>query len=154
MWNIYYSLIYSVLFYCNTIWGNAGTSIVKPLFIAQKRVVRTIMSMRRRDHTNDIFKIQKVLKFEDMNKYCCALFVYKALQGSIDCSLFQIRVNDRYPTRYNNQLEIPLLNSSQTQRSIIYHGVKIWNALPALLKENISVDSFKFNLKKFLLSKY
>ena len=45
MWNIYYALVYSVLFYCNTIWGNAGTSIVKPLFIAQKRVVRTIMSM-------------------------------------------------------------------------------------------------------------
>ena len=39
---IYMSLIYSYLNYCNIIWGGAYDTVLKPLFILQKKAIRII----------------------------------------------------------------------------------------------------------------
>ena len=52
---IYTGLIYSLLVYAIVIWGKSTMKHVKPLIIAQKRIIRTIMNRSRFHHTNADF---------------------------------------------------------------------------------------------------
>ena len=154
MQHIYYSLIYSHLFYCHTVWGAAGKFKTNSLMTAQKRTIRTMSYLKKYDHTNESFKTLRLLKYKDINTYCCALYVYKSVNNHISNDFFQFRVNERYPLRNNNILDTPYMRTTQSQTSIRYHGVKVWNDLPSFVKEKTSVTSFKKALKLFLLSQY
>ena len=55
---------------------------------------------------------------------------------------------------YQNNYFIPLLNTSQAQRSMKYQGPLIWKALDAYLKTCKTLQSFKTKLKNLLLQKY
>ena len=78
---IYNSLIYSNLLYGNIIWGNTYPSVLKPLIVAQKSILRTIMFRSRYAHTNDDFYSLGLLKLEDINLFNSYLFTYKSLHG-------------------------------------------------------------------------
>ena len=52
---IYYSLIFPLLFYCNTVWGGTGKSSLNSLFIVQKKAIRLIDHIRKYDHTAPSF---------------------------------------------------------------------------------------------------
>ena len=66
---LYNSLIYPQLTYVNIIWGKSCKTHLKPLFISQKRVIRTIMYRPRTHHTNNDFIQLQILKLEDINNY-------------------------------------------------------------------------------------
>ena len=55
-------------------------------------------------------------------------------------------------TRNSNNLEIPLFKSKSGQRTFEYRGVKIWNNLNNELKSEISLTTFKHNVKKALIA--
>ena len=147
------SLIYPYLIYCNTVWGSACQTTIKPVVTAQKRVIRTISGLRKFDHTNDEFFRMKFLKVTDINVYCSALFVYKSLI-SPDNNFFVRRTNQRYPLRFDDQLTTPVTHSQQSESCILYHGVKIWNNLPTLIRSSLTLAQFKTRLKSHLLSLY
>ena len=154
MKHIYYSLIYSNLFYCNTVWGAAAKNKTNRLFISQKKIMRTMAYRKRSDHTNELFSEFGLLKLDDINIYCSALFVYKALNGLIENNMFNVRVNNRYNMRNTNLLDTPLMLTQQSQSFIGYHGVKVWNELPSIIREKSTLDNFKQSLKMFLLNRY
>ena len=49
-------------------------------------------------------------------------------------------------------LFLPQRNLSKGQEAISYTGAKFWNEIPAVVKETQSIDTFKGNLKKYLLN--
>ena len=55
-----------------------------------------------------------------------------------------------YHTRKNSDLYMTLNNSSLGQRCITFRGSKFWNELPSNLKENVTVSTFKKNIKVYL----
>ena len=152
--HIYYSLIYPNIIYCHTLWGTAGVSRVKQVVTAQKRIVRTMAGLKKYDHTNNAFSNLRLLKFEDINVYCCALYVFKSLNSLIDNQYFQYRNNERHDLRNPDLLRLPQVKSSQSQSSIRYYGVKVWNQIPSYIRQKTTIQSFKSSLKDYLLSKY
>ena len=106
-------------------------------------------------HTN-CFSEFGLLKLDDINIYCGALFVYKSLNNIIESNMLNIRFSDRYNMRNNltNVLDIPLKLTQQSQSFIGYHGVKIWNDLPFNVRQMHTLDRFKQSLKIYLLNKY
>ena len=68
--------------------------------------------------------------------------------------IFQLRNNDRYGLRFPNILIVPLTKSQQSELSIHYRGVFIWNDLPPLVRSASSLTSFKRLLKTHLFSHY
>ena len=151
---IYYSLIYSNLIYCQTVWGGASNSALSPLNIIQKRVMRTIEGLKKRDHTNDAFYKHTILKLTDINVFHCATFVYKSLHNLTSNNYFTRNLNDRYPTRSGSNLHVPFMSSSQSQTNIRYQGPRIYNCLPDDIKNKPTVYSFKSSLKRHLISRY
>ena len=111
---IYNSLIYSNLLYGNIIWGNTYPSVLKPLIVAQKSILRTIMFRSRYAHTNDDFYSLSLLKLEDVNLFSSYLFTYKSLNGlSEPTDYFRFVTNDRYDLRNNFNLRLPYFRSLQ-----------------------------------------
>ena len=152
---IYYSLIYSNLIYCHTVWGAASREAMTPLITIQKRVIRTIERLKKRDHTNDSFYKNKILKLSDINIVVCATFVYKCLNGLIpNNNRFAPNVNQRYQTRNRLNLRLPFVTSSQSHSGIVYHGAKVYNSIPNDIKNKTSVNCFKSTLKKHLIASY
>jgi len=70
MKQIYTSLIYPHLTYCQTVWGATHKNTLKSLRTAQKRSVRTILGLKKFDHTHDGFTDLKLLKLCEINVYC------------------------------------------------------------------------------------
>ena len=150
---IYHSLIYPNLTYCHVVWGTAGPSKVKQVTNAQKRAIRTISYLKKFDPTNDAFSRLGILKFSEITTYCSAMYVYKSINGFVQNNYFTSRTNNRYQLRHPNNLTIPRVRSSQSQKFISFHGSKIWNNLPPDLKGK-PISSFKSSLKAHLLAQY
>ena len=70
--HIYHSLIYPNLTYCHVVWGAAGSTKTKQVATAQKRAIRTIACLKSRQHSNDSFAEFRILKYDEVNSYCCA----------------------------------------------------------------------------------
>ena len=150
---IFYSLIYPHLTYCITIWGAVCQTTIKPIVIAKKRAIRTIMGLRRYDHTHDSFCTLRFLKFNEIKMYFCALFVFKSLK-LYNNNLFHLRNTDSYGLRFPNVLTVPMTRSKQSESCIRYYSVNIWNDLPTQVRNASTITSFKRLLKIYLLSQY
>ena len=146
--NYYYGYIYPYLNYNILIWGGTNASTLKPLITQHKRSVRTIVDADFRAHTDPIFKTLNLLKIEDTYKLNLFLYVYKArLRGE-----FQ-RIHN-LNTRDSNLANPTFHRLNQTQRAVSYAGPTIWNELPPYLREIENFGRFKFETKKFFISRY
>ena len=154
MVKLYYALVYPFITYCHTIWGLGGKSNLEVIKRAQNRFIRTIMYQPKFAHTTELFKQLNILKLDDISTYCSALFVFKSINNISNEGLFSFRNNERYELRSNDQLDIPLKISTQSQSSIDYHGAKTWNQLPQSISSHTSLYGFKNALKSHYLSLY
>ena len=146
--NLYHSLVYPYLIYCNVIWGNSFNSILNPLFILQKRVIRIINGESFLAHTNVLFHKCNILKLGDLSNMCMSIFVYK------NFDLYVQNPTHSYAIRNIHNLRSVYCRLNLTQRSISYIGPKTWNDIPEVIRNCADQREFKIKLKKHLLSKY
>ena len=152
---LYFSLCYAHVNYCNIVWASFPATTLSPLFKIQKRVVRTILSKRRTDESTPLFKQLKILKLDDINCLNIANFVYKSVNRLINSPIyFRPNVIGRYNLRREPSLQVPFAGSRQTQRFVHYRGVKVWNSIPLDIRNSPSLQSFKRNLKSYLIGQY
>lgn len=152
---IYYSLIYSSLIYCMTVWSGASKESLNQLVIVQKRAIRTIAGVRYRDHTNDLFHNLKILKLPDMITLTNATFVFKSIHGLTDTTnYFLTNENNDYHTRNHRMLYPRRTHSSQSQTHIRYRGAKTYNSLSNDVVSKRTLYSFKQAIKKSVINTY
>ena len=145
--NLYYSIVYPHLIYCNLAWGGASAVHLNTLFVLQKRAIRIIHSMQYRDHTNGKFLESEILKLNDIHKYLLAVYMFTS-----DSS--QYERTHPYLTRNRNMLN-PMFNRlTQSQRSLFFSAPTVFNTLPDVVRNAPSIGSFKIKLKRFLLGSY
>ena len=152
--NVYYSLVYSILSYCVTVWGTCPESILHKLIVTHKKIIRAMSGVGKYEHTGPLFQSLNVLKMIDIRKYCTAIFVFRSLRGLNGANgLFKFS-EANYVTRlsHDHPLKIPLMKTRNSQQSIEYQGVKIWNSLPHSVRSNESLNNFKRFLKVYLMN--
>ena len=150
--SIYYSLIYSKLIYCISIWGGTYKTYLHSLIVVQKRVLRTISYKSRYETTANIFTYLKLFNINHIHMYFCALLVFKYLNSNYCSGTFQ-RVNHVYATRAAiHDLLVPI-RSRVVSNSVLYNAPKCWNALPLSIKNLVqtNIARFKLHSKKHLL---
>ena len=151
---IYFSLVYPSLTYCSIIWGKAPKKYLNQLFVAQKKIIRTIKYRDRYHHTNTDFIQLNFLKFYDVLKYFALVFVYKSL-NNISCPLNYFEYSTHtYNLRRQNNLRAPFMRSSQSQTSISFFGCHLWNDLPLEIRNKPSLGSFKHSVRRRLMAQY
>ena len=152
---LYFSICYPHFNYCNILWTSSHPTTQNQLFITQKRIVRIILGKRRYERSSPLFKQLKILKLEEINKLNIAIFVYKSINSLIHSPIvYRTHVIEPYNLRREPSLQIPLVNSCQSQRFIHYRGVKVWNEINLNIRNLRTVLSFKRNLKLYFISSY
>ena len=154
--SLYYSFIYPYLTYCNIVWGTACTSYLEQLKILQKKAMRIIAGVKRREHTDPLFQKYGLLKLNEINTFLTGRFMFKVFNKNI-IDIFQdlfTRKRDIHPyaTRQASHYHPPLVNTNLGKRGIRYHGVHIWNII---MEKGIITDCseavFKNIIKKSLI---
>ena len=148
MKNLYYSLVYPYLNYCNLIWGGTFSSNLHPLIVLQKKVIRIVNNKPFFHHTNDLFLNSFLLKLDDINKLKLATYMYKLGNFS------SFTRSHEYPTRSRDLLNPSFQRLSVTQQSVHFRGPLYWNSIPATIKDSSSFPVFKGKLKKHLIQSY
>ncbi|CAG9773461.1 unnamed protein product [Ceutorhynchus assimilis] len=126
---VYYSLAESVLNYGILCWGSACESVLLPLKIAQKYVLKILLFKPKMYSTDLLFSQTEFLNLRQL--YCV-----RVIQFSLNYKLFQDTVNHSIQTRAVTEIKLytSLQNYSTTQRNILFTGPRLLNLLPLDIK--------------------
>lgn len=155
---LYQTLIQPHLEYGLILWGGANVSLLKELFILQKKAIRIINKTHYYEHTSPLFRNNKILKLTDLYEYNIAKFMFRYDQGILPSSLNRIfttnKTHHQYNTRNRNNPRIPLSKYSITIKSVKHRGPQIWNHIPITVRSSRTMNTFRFKLKNNILNKY
>ena len=152
---LFYTLAYPHLIYGNLLWSSTNPGNLRPITIAQKRLMRTIAQLEYNDHTHPVFVEYKMLKFNDICKFNITSYVFKCLNGLIYSPVqFLPRELNNYVIRNPNELNIPNVRTTQSQLFVLFRGASTWNNLPNYVREARTLFCFKRRLKQHLLNNY
>ena len=154
--NLYYTLIYPYMSYCNLVWTSTYRNRLTTLMTLQKRVVRIIMNVPYRAHTISLFYNLKILPFEYINKLQVGSFMYKfqAHQLPTGFDNWFCKNSEVYDhiTRSAMNYHQRRVNTTARQHSIVICGPLLWNSLPNHLTNLPTVYQFKRKLKFHFLA--
>jgi hypothetical protein len=141
---IYFTHIHSIIRCGIIFWGSS--SYAKKLFILQKKIIRIITNTRPRDSCRKIFKNVEIMTL--YSQYIYSLILYTVNNKHLFNTNNEIH---NYKTRCNNDLHLPIANSSKFNKGAYISGVKVFNHLPQYIKA-LAKDQkcFKVTLKRFL----
>ena len=173
--SLYNTLVLPYINYCNISWATTidkvlylcpwtgpETTNIDNIFKLQKRALRICAGSTRISHTKPLFYKFNVLNVFDLNKLQTDTFMYRFKNNSLPthiCSLFPKQPSEihDYKTRFaksNVSSEKYISSLQKKKKSIFYNGPKLWNSLDTSFKSLPHLRSFKYNLKKSLVSVY
>ena len=150
---MYFSFIYSNLIYCNTVWCSVNKTTINKLIIAQKKIIRAISGTPSREPSSPLFENLQLLKVENILIFFRCLYVFKSLNNMNSFVGFERPAPAQYHTRQSerNTLVVPNYRTDHSRQSILFTGTAAWNDLPESIKSSQSSNSFKYQLKRFML---
>ena len=144
--NLYYSLIHLFLTYGIIIWGNTYSTTLQPLYILQKKAVRTMTFSSFDEHSTPLFRLLAIMKLSDLVTFHIALFMHKfhnKLIPSYFDSFFNpvLRIHN-YNTRSaaNQSYYLPRARTNYGIFNIRFQGPKVWNSLGKDIKSTPFAD--------------
>jgi hypothetical protein len=147
--NLYYTLVYPYLLYCNVIWGNTFICHLQPLIILQKKIIRIITGSNYLDPTTPLFYKTKILKLNDINNYMLALYTFKRrAENNVSYP------DHNYATRQRNDILPMFQRLSVTQHSPTFSAPHVFNSLPDEVKNSESLYRFKKAVKNYFIGRY
>ena len=146
---VYRALVESHMRYANVIWGSLPESKLQALQKLQNRAWSLINTAKQKDSWNHNW-----MDVKQLIDYDRSVMMYKILHKRCPESLtnnFEKRSTiSMRETRNSNDLNIPKVRLEQTKKGFNFSGVKVWNKIPANIREKPSLSQFKNHLKKHL----
>lgn len=151
-----FSMIFSHLTYCLTVWSHAKVTALKPIHTLYKRTVKTLDRKPNSYHHCSILQKHNILSWENMVKYAHLCLIYKIIHGlsSPPLSQFvQVRGSQRIRTRGAERGDciIPSRDSVFGKSTFSVLAAHEWNNTPITIKNCNTYISFKIQLKKWLM---
>jgi hypothetical protein len=125
---VYCSYFHSIMSYGIIFWGNSGHSNL--IFRLQKEAIRIMMGLRYRQSCRKHFKELNILTLKLQYIFSLSLFVINN-RHRFEANSEMHHVN----TRTTYDLHYPLSQLSVFQKGVYYAGIKVFNGLPASMKE-------------------
>jgi hypothetical protein len=152
---LYSTLVLPHLQYGLPVWGASCRTGLARLGRLQDRVVRLFCPPAP---NNLVYRNNRLLPFEDLYKSSVAIKFYQYYKQDFG-NYFQNKIissecSHSYHTRFsnNNMLNYPVVTVSKMFSSFFFRGVSIWNQIPSHIRNEPSLVSFKFRLKRFCLN--
>ena len=152
---LYLSLVLPYLMYCNIIWGSAFKTTLRPLFILQKKCLRTITKSKFLAHTLPLFSDNKLLNVFQLFDFNCAQVVYKILNTNqfpvFKEKITHSAVTHGHNTRNHTLIRTPFERLQKCINSFFINGIKVYNNVSQFVKNSRTLISFKVRMKNWLL---
>ena len=138
------------------IWAtNHNSKDFESLFRLQKKAVRIVSNKTLKvdgmfQHTKQIFKKLNILTIHNLYSYTSACIATKILCTGIPSSLYKLFE----PSARSSRIILPKFKKRKNKaNSFVFNSAKILNFLAAnkIEYKNITINSFKTNLKRFLM---
>jgi hypothetical protein len=141
---IYFSYVHSVISYGIIFWGNSHFST--NIFKIQKKIIRIITNICRRDSRCQLFKQLQILPLPSQYIFSLLIFVNK----NRELFLTNSEIHD-INTGYKQHLHLPSTNLKLVQKGVLYSGSKIYSRLPLSIETHSNdAKRFKTTLKNYL----
>ena len=125
-----YLYIHTYLNYANLSWDSTNRANLKKLLSQQKLAVRIINNRMRLDHTNELFKSQKILNIYKLNILSVTVFMYQIRNKTAPLTFsgsFE-KISHGYPTNFSQfNYKIPKTTLCKSKFRISFRGSSIWN---------------------------
>ena len=152
--NLYFTLIYPYLSYCNIVWASTYPSRLNKLIILQKRIIRIAFLLPYLEHTKPIFIKFKILNIFQINQYLTAVLVFDFFNSQLPQCFDNFFIKNsnihKYPTSSSNDLYFPFARTNIYQYTLRFQGPITWSNLPLQLKGILYKSIFKHELKYHL----
>ena len=152
-------IILSRLDYCNVLLNGITKKDLNRLQKLQNKCARLICKKSKFEHVTPLLKQLHWLQVNERILFKTLLYVYKSLNGLtpqyIQNSLVvKISSHDAVRTRSADSVSfvVPMSKKSAGDRAFSVAAPRLWNALPAFIKQAQSLSSFKSMLKTYLFS--
>ena len=142
--------------YVCVVWGYTTHANVTRLVKLQKRAARIILKADFLTPSEQLFKKLNWLTFPKRVKYHTCLMVYIGINGSAPeyISSMLTYVSEKYERHTRSTaiylLHIPKFHTSFFDRAFSFQGPKLWNSLPADIRNSPTVNRFKSALERYL----
>ena len=83
MMTLYYIFIYPYMTYCNNVWGSTYASNTEKVYNLQKRALRIMFNIGKRESVIPMFTEMCILKFPDINVYLTSRFMFRYHHGLV-----------------------------------------------------------------------
>ena len=144
--------------YCNVIWGNSPDKHLWQIFKLQKRAMRVIANIRRRDSTQQAFHDLRILRLPEIYIYSVLIFVFKYKNGLLPATFngffTENREYHRYPTRGATNLRAPRAKSKIASTFIKTTGAIYWNKYTPNITQTNRLGPFKREIISKLICLY
>ena len=152
----YNAYILPVFDYCCNVWGK-GSGVEHTIFKYQKRIARIILNKPSISHQPVTICDLKWLTFKQRYEYHVALLVHKAkhnLAPQYITGLLKFSSNTMYSLRSETRedLQSVKVNTNYLKCSFSYNSRMIWNKIPIHIRSISNLETFKYHLKKHLLT--
>ena len=145
--------------YCCSIWGKGTHSKgdVNKILKLQKRAARIILSSPPHTDSLESFKKLQWMTFENRINYHAAVMVFKCKNNLFPdymSNLLTFSHNDNHDLRSTERkdLVIPRHRTKYLKDTFSYHSSHVWNSLPLHIRKITKLNSFKLNVRKYLLN--
>ena len=124
--NLFYSLVYPYLIYCNVVWGNASAVHPDPIIKIQKRAIRTITfsSYLSVSLSKPIFQSLNILNFRKLVIQRVSLLMFKISKCDVPKPLHALfRINNlyhNYQTRRSESIHVPIGRTEAIYKTLFW----------------------------------
>ena len=148
------TLIFPIFDYCAAIYGDLSGRLDSKLQVLLNSCVRYVFQLSWREHITPYRLQLQWLSARNRRLYLSTRLLHKILTTSAPGylkNLISLNVPRYTPRRVGPQISVPFTSSQQLRDSFSIHSSYFWNSLPASLRLSPTVNSFKYNLRSFLL---
>ena len=154
------SFITCHLDYCNALFSGITDSLFRRLQSVQNAAGRLVTGTRRRDYITPVLRQLHWLPVRQRVEIKLALLVYKALHDATaayivdDCQLVSRHAGHRQLRSADiDTCCVPQTNTRLGDRSFAAAGPRLWNSLPARIRQpDNDIGEFRRQLKSFLFN--
>ena len=155
---LYYAYIYSHIQYGIEVFGQTSIKNLKTVQTMQNRILKILFHKDWYTPTDILHKDLCLLKVSDIFKLKVNQFVHKHKLGQLP-KVFDSYFTDNtnihdHNTRQSHNLHLPRTQTQSGQQTIKITGVKLYNALPNIVKSINTIKAFCTKVKKLYYTNY